>query len=292
VKLAAFRTDGAVRIGVVDGDELVELDVADPALPANWPGVFALGADGRARLEAAVASGRGRRALDGVELAPPIARPGKFLGVGLNYADHVEEAGMDLPATPTVFGKMATSIAGPYDPIQSPTVSEQLDYEGELGLVIGTRCKDVALADAAAMIAGFLVVDDVSVRDWQLDTSQWTVGKSFDTHGPIGPWLTTADEVADPETLGLKTWVDGDLRQDGNTAELIHKIDDMIAVLTTVFTLEPGDILSTGSPRGVGAAHVPPRYLTVGQTVRIEIEGLGAIENRVVAEPPSTTFID
>jgi 2-keto-4-pentenoate hydratase/2-oxohepta-3-ene-1,7-dioic acid hydratase in catechol pathway len=282
VKLAAFRAGGAVRIGVVDGDELVDLGVADPTLPPDWPGVFALGANAREQLDAAVASGRGRQALDGVDLAPPIARPGKFLGVGLNYADHVAEAGMELPATPTVFGKMATSIAGPYDPIHSPSFSDQLDYEGELGLVIGTRCKDVSLEDAAGVIAGFLVVDDVSVRDWQLDTSQWTVGKSFDTHGPIGPWIVTPDELDDPHALGIRTYVNGDLRQESNTGQLIHDSYALVARLSRAFTLEPGDIVATGTPAGVGGAMDPPVYLVPGDVVRVEIDRIGAIENRVV----------
>jgi 2-keto-4-pentenoate hydratase/2-oxohepta-3-ene-1,7-dioic acid hydratase in catechol pathway len=189
---------------------------------------------------------------------------------------------MDLPETPTVFGKMATSIAGPYDPIHSPSVSDQLDYEGELGLVIGTRCKDVSLQDAAGMIAGFLVVDDVSVRDWQLDTSQWTVGKSFDTHGPIGPWIVTPDELDDPHALGIRTYVNGDLRQESNTGHLIHDSYALVARLSQAFTLEPGDIVATGTPAGVGGAMDPPVYLVPGDVVRVEIDGIGAIENRVV----------
>jgi 2-keto-4-pentenoate hydratase/2-oxohepta-3-ene-1,7-dioic acid hydratase in catechol pathway len=282
VRLAAFRLEGATRIGVVDGDELVDLSVADPALTGDWPAVLALGPDGLDRVVRAVSSGLGRSPLADAKLAAPIARPGKFLGVGLNYADHVLESGMEVPDTPTVFGKMATSVVGPYDPIESPAVSQQLDYEGELGLVIGTRCKSVSVEQARSVIAGYLVVNDVSVRDWQLNTSQWTVGKSFDTHGPIGPWIVTRDELPDPHDLAIRTYVNDELRQESNTSHLIHDSFALVSRLSQAFTLEPGDIVATGTPAGVGGAMDPPTFLTSGDVVRVEIDGIGAIENHVV----------
>ena len=159
-----------------------------------------------------------------------------------------------------------------------------MDYEGELGVVIGRRCRHVAAADAMAVVAGYVVVNDLSVRDWQLRSPTHTLGKSFDTHGPFGPWLVTRDEVPDPHALRLRTWVNGELRQDGHTSEMIHRIEDMVAELSTAFTLEPGDVLTTGSPAGVGALMDPPRYLAPGDRVRVEIEGLGHIENPVIEE--------
>jgi 2-keto-4-pentenoate hydratase/2-oxohepta-3-ene-1,7-dioic acid hydratase in catechol pathway len=166
-----------------------------------------------------------------------------------------------------------------------PRVSKALDYEGELGVVIGRRCRHVPRERARDVIAGYLVVNDVSVRDWQLRIPTWTMGKSFDTHGPLGPWLTTADEVGDPHALRLRTWVNGELRQDSNTKHLIFDCFALVEHLSTAFTLEPGDVVSTGTPGGVGIACKPPRLLQVGDVVRVEIDGLGLIENPVVDEP-------
>jgi 2-keto-4-pentenoate hydratase/2-oxohepta-3-ene-1,7-dioic acid hydratase in catechol pathway len=165
-----------------------------------------------------------------------------------------------------------------------PRVSSALDYEGELGFVIGRRCRHVPRGRAHEVIAGYLIVNDVSVRDWQLRVPTWTMGKSFDTHGPIGPWLTSADEI-DPSGLRLRTWVNGELRQDSNTKHLIFDCAAIIEHLSTAFTLEPGDVVATGTPSGVGISMKPPRLLKVGDVMRVEIEGLGALENRVVAEP-------
>jgi 2-keto-4-pentenoate hydratase/2-oxohepta-3-ene-1,7-dioic acid hydratase in catechol pathway len=165
-----------------------------------------------------------------------------------------------------------------------PGVSRQLDYEGELAIVIGQRARHVRGAAARSIIAGFMVCNDVSVRDWQRRSPTGTLGKSFDTHGPIGPWMTTIDEAPAPEGLSIRTWVDGELRQDGNTSDLIYAFEEMIEELSTVFTLEPGDILATGTPRGVGGGFTPPRFLREGQTVKVEVEGLGYIENLVVPE--------
>jgi 2-keto-4-pentenoate hydratase/2-oxohepta-3-ene-1,7-dioic acid hydratase in catechol pathway len=220
-----------------------------------------------------------------VRLEAPIARPPKFLAVGLNYADHVAEAGLETPAHPTIFNKQSTCVTGPGGGVHLPRASHVLDYEGELGFVIGQRCRHVSREDAADVIAGYLIVNDVSVRDWQLRVPTWTMGKSFDTHGPIGPWIVTSDELRDPHQARLRTWVNGELRQDSNTKELIFDCFQLVEHLSTAFTLEPGDVVATGTPSGVGIASKPPRLLEVGDVMRVEIEGIGALENSVVAEP-------
>jgi 2-keto-4-pentenoate hydratase/2-oxohepta-3-ene-1,7-dioic acid hydratase in catechol pathway len=166
-----------------------------------------------------------------------------------------------------------------------------LDYEGELGFVIGRRCRHVARDDAADVIAGYLVVNDVTVRDWQLRTPTWTMGKSFDTHGPIGPWIVTTDELRDPHQLRLRTWVNDELRQDSNTKQLIFDCFELVEHFSTAFTLEPGDIVATGTPSGVGIVQKPPKLLKDGDVVRIEIEGIGQLENPVIAEPAETAFV-
>jgi 2-keto-4-pentenoate hydratase/2-oxohepta-3-ene-1,7-dioic acid hydratase in catechol pathway len=242
-----------------------------------------------ALLRAQATLGAGPRIpLADVRLEAPIARPPKFLAVGLNYADHVAESGVATPEHPTIFNKQSTCVTGPHDPVHLPRASHVLDYEGELGFVIGRRCRHVSRDDAADVIAGYLIVDDVSVRDWQLRTPTWTMGKSFDTHGPIGPWIVTPDEVPDPHQLRLRTWVNGELRQESNTKQLIFNCFSLVEHFSTAFTLEPGDIVATGTPSGVGIAMKPPKLLVAGDVVRVEIEGIGAIENAVVAEPDDT----
>lgn len=287
MKLAAFTREGVTGIGLVEGAEIADLSAADPRLPPDLRAVLEGGDEARKAIAAAALRAR-RHPLAEVRLRAPISAPRKFLGLGLAYRSHAAEVlsrGRELPAHQNWFNKQVTAVNGPYDPIHMPRVSTQLDYEGEVAMVIGRRARHVRQAEAAAVIAGFMVCNDVSVRDWQQRAPTATLGKSFDTHGPIGPWLTTADEIADPHNLRLRTWVDGALRQDGNTAELIYTFGEMIEELSTVFTLEPGDILTTGTPSGVGQYMHPPLWLSVGQTVRVEVEGLGHIENTVIAEP-------
>jgi 2-keto-4-pentenoate hydratase/2-oxohepta-3-ene-1,7-dioic acid hydratase in catechol pathway len=285
MKLCTFHRAGSLRVGVVLDDEVVDLAEAAPELPRELSELLAAG-EGvlRAAAEAA-ARARNRLPLESLRLAAPIPRPPKFLAIGLNYADHVAEAGLETPKFPTVFNKQSTCATGPRDPVHMPRVSSALDYEGELGFVIGRRCRHVPRDRAALVIAGYLVVNDVTVRDWQFRTPTWTMGKSFDTHGPLGPWLTTSDEIGDPHGLRLRTWVNGELRQDSNTKQLIFDCFALVEHLSTAFTLEPGDVVSTGTPGGVGIAMKPPRLLRVGDVVKIEIDGLGALENRVVPEP-------
>jgi len=274
-----------VRTGVVVGDEVVDLTDPSVALPGDMTDFLVAGPAALERAAAAVGSGARRLALAGVRLRPPVPHPVKVLGIGLNYGAHVAETGATPPEYQVWFNKQRTCVIGPGEAIEIPRVSPQVDYEGELAMVVGRRARHVALADAPSVVAGFTVCNDVTVRDWQWRTPTWTLGKSFDTHGPIGPWIVTGDEVGDPHRLRLRTWVNGDLRQDASTDDMIFSCWEQIAYLSTVFTLEPGDIISTGTPAGVGMGFDPPRWLVEGDVVRIEVERVGTLENHVVVEP-------
>jgi acylpyruvate hydrolase len=219
-----------------------------------------------------------------VRLAAPIPRPGKIICIGLNYRDHAAESNAPLPEYPVVFAKYANTVIGPGDAIVLPRVTEQVDYEGELGVVIGATVRDVPEAEALACVAGYVPVNDVSARDYQMRTSQWTIGKTFDTFAPIGPALVTADEVPDPHNLNLRVTIGDEVLQDSNTRHLIFSIPQLIAYLSSVMTLEPGDLIATGTPAGVGAARNPKRWLRAGETVRVEIERLGYLENPVASQ--------
>jgi 2-keto-4-pentenoate hydratase/2-oxohepta-3-ene-1,7-dioic acid hydratase in catechol pathway len=223
--------------------------------------------------------------LSSVRLLAPVPCPEKILAIGLNYAAHVKEGGpRDLPTSQIWFSKQRNSVNGPYDPIQMPRVSTMIDYEVELVVIIGKRCKHVSPSDAADVIFGYCVGNDVSVRDWQRRTPQWTLGKSFDTHGPFGPWITTTDEVADPHALDISCKVNGELRQSSNTQHMLFNIFDQIAELSKAMTLEPGDVIFTGTPSGVGVAMKPPQFLQPGDRVTCEIAVLGRIEGVLTPE--------
>jgi len=293
MKLATFTHLDHTRIGVVRADAMVDLSAAAPGLPTEMIAFLAAGAEAMAEARRAAESGRGHLPLAAVELMAPILRPPKLLAIGLNYADHIAEsrgAGLEAPKFPVFFNKQSTCVIGPGGAIRAPRVSTALDYEGELAFVIGRRCRHVPKERAAEVIAGYTICNDVSVRDWQLRSPTMTMGKSFDTHGPLGPWLVTQDEVGDPHALALRTWVNGELRQDSNTKNLIYDCFDQVEHLSTAFTLEIGDVVSTGTPAGVGAAMKPPRWLRAGDRVRIEIERIGTLENPVVDEPPGTAL--
>jgi 2-keto-4-pentenoate hydratase/2-oxohepta-3-ene-1,7-dioic acid hydratase in catechol pathway len=262
-------------------DEVIDLARAAPDLPVELSALLAQGDSALERVRNVIAGGEHRQTLTAASLAAPIQRPGKFLAVGLNYADHIAETGQETPEFPTVFAKMPTSVAGPYDEVQRPVISDKLDYEGELGFVIGRRCRHVPRGRAHEVIAGYVVINDYSVRDVQLRTSQWVLGKSFDTHGVIGPWIVTADEL-DPGALPIRTLVNGEIRQESNTSNLIFGCFEQVELLSSICTLEPGDVVATGTPSGVGMAS--DRYLVPGDVVRVEIDGIGAIENRIVQE--------
>lgn len=291
MKLATFTHGGLTRIGIVEGDAIVDLSIAAPNLPREMCAFLAAGTETLNAAKQAARSTGGRFALKDVKLEAPILRPPKILAVGLNYKDHIAETGNKTPEFPMIFNKQSTAVNNPGGDIHLPRASEQLDYEGEFAIVIGRYCRHVPKNRAREVIAGYTIVNDVSVRDWQRRVPTFTMGKSWDTHCPLGPWITTADEVGDPHTLDLKTWVNGELRQHSNTGQLLFNCFDLVEHLSTAFTLEPGDIISTGTPGGVAAAMKPPKWLKAGDVVKIAIEKLGEIENRVIAEPENTPRI-
>jgi 2-keto-4-pentenoate hydratase/2-oxohepta-3-ene-1,7-dioic acid hydratase in catechol pathway len=222
--------------------------------------------------------------LDRITLLAPIPRPPKFICVGLNYRDHAAESHSEIPSVPTIFGKFSNTVTAPGGPIVLPRNSTKPDYEAELAFVIGRGGRHIAAENWRRHVAGYTIVNDVSARDFQRATSQWLMGKTFDTFAPMGPWITTADEIADPHALNIRLTLNGELMQNSNTRELIFKIPELVAFLSSVVTLEPGDIVATGTPAGVGFARKPPRWLRPGDDVRISIDGLGELRNPVVAE--------
>ncbi len=221
--------------------------------------------------------------LSEIEFLPVIDRPGKVLAVGLNYRDHAKETGMDLPEVPMIFTKQSTSVLGHQGEIHKPKVSDAVDYEGEMAFVIGKKCRHVSKEEALDVIAGVTICNDVSVRDWQIASPTFTMGKSFDTHCPIGPYIVTMDEISDIHNLKIKTYVNDELRQDSCTDQLIFDCFDLIEHITKAFTLEPGDIIATGTSSGVGV--VLGKYLIPNDVVRIELENVGTLENKVILEP-------
>jgi len=282
MKLVRFTEGGRTRIGkVVDGD-VVDLSGVEGVGPSMRQFLADL-PQMRGVLDAVSSP---KLPIESVKIEVPINDPQKFLAIGMNYKAHAEEAraaGIPIPTSQLWFNKQVSCLNGPFDPVELPSVVEKLDYEIELGVVIGRRCRGVSAAEARSVIAGYLVVNDVSARDWQHRSPTFTLGKSFDTHGPIGPWLTTDDEISDPHALEMILTVNGELRQRWTTDDMIYNIYDQIEYLSTVMTLEPGDILATGTPAGVGAAS--GRFLKTGDVVRATISQLGHIENRVEAVP-------
>jgi len=278
MKLALYEVGAGPRVGVVVGETLIDAGVDGSLvdLIADWP-------DARARIEAHVAMAKARP-ISEVTLRPPVPRPGKIFAIGLNYADHIAETGAETPKNQVWFTKAVTAVNGPFDRIQIARGAPFVDYEVELVAVIGRRARHVSKADAGDVIFGYCVGNDVTERAWQHRTAQWSLGKSFDTHAPIGPWITTADEVGDPHQLALRCLVNGEVRQDSNTRHLVFNVFDQIEHLSQAMTLEPGDLIFTGTPGGVGAAMKPPRFLKPGDVVRCEIERLGAIEATLAAE--------
>jgi acylpyruvate hydrolase len=260
MKLATFRPPGeqGTLSGVVDGDRVTAFGGPDGVRGALASGVMP-------------AVNGPEWVLDDVMLMAPVRHPGTIYAIGVNYAKHAEETGRDAPEAPIVFVKVSGSAAPPSGPIRCPEVVRRLDYEGELAIVMG----------AGGRIGGYCVANDVSARDLQRREPQWTRAKGADTFCPFGPWITTADEVPDPGNLRLRTWVNGELRQDGNTSDLIFGCEELVSFIAQTCTLAPGDLILTGTPSGVGMAMDPPRWLESNDTVRIAIESLGEIEHRV-----------
>ena len=220
--------------------------------------------------------------LDTLELGPPVPDPDKILCLGVNYREHAAEAQQELPAIPMFFAKFRNSLIGPSSPILLPRVSTQIDYEGELAVIIGSRCKEVSEQEALQYVAGYSIMNDVSARDIQLQTSQWTAGKALDTFGPMGPGMVLASDIPDPQTLMLTTRVNGQVVQHESTANMIFSVATSIAFLSSLMTLEPGDIIATGTPSGVGFKRTPPLFLQEGDVVEVEIERIGSIRNPVM----------
>lgn len=285
MKLVTFTQSGSTRIGLLDDAGVVDLSIAAPKLPTDMLAFLEAGSAALETAKHAAGKTTARLALADVKLEAPILRPPKILAVGLNYKDHIAETGRDTPEFPMIFNKQSTAVTGPSDLIHLPRVSDKLDYEGELAIVIGRRCRHVPKNRAAEVIVGYTIANDVSVRDWQRRVPTFTMGKSFDTHCPLGPCIVTADEIGDPHSLELQTWVNGETRQHSNTRELLFDCFDLVEHLSTAFTLEPGDIISTGTPGGVGAAMKPPQFLKAGDVVKISIAKIGTLENHVIAEP-------
>ena len=276
MKIAVYDSGAGPRIGIVLDNRIVDAGLEGPLM--DHLGDWKRHAGRLSGLDPADG-----RPLSEVRLLTPIPRPGKIFAIGLNYADHIAESGMGTPERQVWFTKAQTSVNGPFDPVQASKVSPTLDYEAEMVAVIGRRGKHIPREEAADYIFGYCVGNDVTERAWQHATPQWSLGKSFDTHAPFGPWITTGEEV-DPHALDIRCTVNGEERQASNTRHLVFDVFDQVAHLSQAMTLEPGDVIFTGTPGGVGAAMTPRRFLRPGDVVRVEIEGLGAIENRVEAE--------
>jgi 2-keto-4-pentenoate hydratase/2-oxohepta-3-ene-1,7-dioic acid hydratase in catechol pathway len=282
MRVCRFVHRSTTSVGLVVGGEVFDLAALGPALDGEPALALTAGA---VRIQEAARAAPALPLADVTLLAP--AQPRKYLAIGLNYADHIAESGMEAPQFPVFFNKQVTSVVGPDSDVHMPKVSTLLDYEGELAIVIGRRCRHVSADRAHEVIAGYTIANDISVRDWQVRSPTMTMGKSFDTHGPLGPWLVTADELGDPHDLRIRTYVNDELRQDGNTGDMIYGCFEQVAHLSQAFTLEPGDVIATGTPAGIGAVSqpFPDGLLKVGDIVRVEIDGIGSLSNSVVEEP-------
>lgn len=283
MRLCRFEAQTGSGVGLVLGDEVADLSKVVPQASLNPVDILAAGQAGREMAEKAARSAPRLKLCD-ITLKSPVGRPGKILGIGLNYRDHAKETGREPPATQMWFNKQTTCLNGPFDPVIMPAVSTSLDYEVELVVVVGKRGRHVPRERAMEIVGGYMTGCDYSVRDWQRATQTMIMGKGFDTHGPVGPWITSPDEAGDVSSMRLRCWVNDELRQDGSAGDMIFDIAAQIEHLTKAFALEPGDLLFTGTPAGVGVAHTPPKFLKVGDKVRVEVDRLGAIETTIVQE--------
>jgi acylpyruvate hydrolase len=290
MRLITFALAGEQRLGALAGagsdTRVYDLNRLEPRLPADilafleaGPAAFAL-----AQQALAAAAPDDGLPLAAVQLKAPIPQPRKIICIGQNYLAHAQESNASAPPFPIIFAKFANAVIGPGETIVVPSAVEQPDYEGELAVVIGRRGRNIPQDEALEYVAGYMPLNDVSARDWQMRTSQWVIGKTPDTFCPMGPALVTADEVPDVQNLSLRTIVSGEVLQEGHTSLMIFSVAHLIADMSRVMTLEPGDIIATGTPAGIGAARTPPRWLRPGDVVRIEIECVGVLENGVAAE--------
>jgi 2-keto-4-pentenoate hydratase/2-oxohepta-3-ene-1,7-dioic acid hydratase in catechol pathway len=283
MRIITFEAGGQTHPGVILGDFALDLAAAGFSTVHD---LIKHNVVGQSQLEKLIAEApiAARYRLGDIKLLAPLPQPKKLICVGLNYLDHAKETGAEVPKVPTIFNKFATAVIGPGDNIVLPKVSKAPDYEAELAFVIGQGGRHIAAENWADHVFGYTIVNDVSARDYQKATSQWLMGKTFDTFAPLGPWIVTADEIPDPHVLDIQLDIDGEVLQKSNTRELIFKIPELIAFLSSVFTLEPGDIVSTGTPAGVGFTRNPPRFLRAGEEVTVKIQGIGELRNPVVAE--------
>jgi len=283
LRFVTIQRDGDTEPGVLLDGRVIPIQGAGFASVLE---VIAGGADAQTQVRRWIGGPASSRGLDpaGLTFAAPIPRPPKLICIGLNYRDHAAESKLAIPEVPTMFAKFPTAVIGPGQPIVLPKNSAKPDYEAEFAVVIGRRGRHVAEDRWRDYVFGYTILNDVSARDFQMATSQWMIGKTFDTFAPFGPAIVTADEIADPHNLRISLTLNGETMQDSSTGNLIFKLPQLIAYLSSVFTLEPGDVIATGTPAGVGFARKPPRWLRPGDEVRIQIEGLGELVNPVVAE--------
>jgi|TARA_B100001105_G_scaffold58149_1_gene44582 2-keto-4-pentenoate hydratase/2-oxohepta-3-ene-1,7-dioic acid hydratase in catechol pathway len=292
MRLISFKNGSRNQIGALYKDEVIPFS-QDSSLPEDMLSFLEAGEGALKAARKLFETTHKRIAVNDINILAPISRPPKIIAIGLNYADHLEEIKasgreMEAPKVPMIFNKQSLSVVGPYDDIHDPKVSEMLDYEGELTFVIGKKCRHVPKEKANEVIAGYTIANDVSVRDWQLRVPTFTIGKSFDTHCPFGPAIVTPDEISDPHNLDLLTEVNGEERQKSNTKNLIFNCFDLVEHLSTAFTLEPGDLVLTGTPSGVGG--VEGKFLKEGDIIKISISELGHIKNEVINEPNTTLY--
>lgn len=293
MRLVTYHSEQSWRAGVVIDDRVIDTAAAAQAAALDWDStidwtsnrhIVSMSVDQRSKLITAartLAISNSSHAVDDLTLGPPIVDPDKIICMGLNYRDHAEEAGLPIPKVPLLFAKFRNALTGPASPIVLPGVSQEVDYEAELAVVIGRRCKDVRAADALNTVAGYMALNDVSARDIQMRTSQWLSGKTLDTFAPCGPALVI-DEIDDPQALSVSTRVNGETLQQGNTRDMIFSVVQAIEYISGLMTLEPGDIIATGTPAGVGFKRTPPIYLHAGDVVEVEVEGVGLLRNPVV----------
>ncbi len=284
MRLLTFASNGVSRFGVEVPRGIIDVNAADPQLPASLLAYLQGAETFGSRLAALAASPPAEHfAPAGVTLLAPVQTPQKIICIGLNYRDHAAEVGLPVPEHVTAFAKYANGLIGDGASIELPAQSDKVDYEAELVVVIGQRGRNIAAERAYDYVAGYTIMNDVSVRDYQMRTSQWMLGKTFDTHAPLGPVIVTADEIPDPQTLGIRCSIDGEMLQSSNTSNLIFNVPMLIAELSSIMTLEPGDLIATGTPAGVGTSREPKRWMRAGERVRVEIDIIGALENPIVA---------
>jgi 2-keto-4-pentenoate hydratase/2-oxohepta-3-ene-1,7-dioic acid hydratase in catechol pathway len=287
MRLVSFRRPGREPVaGLLNADgDVIDLHQSDPSLPKSLRQIVAGDPDLLARVRA-TASRRDAVVVAEPRLVAPIPDPPKVVCVGLNYRDHALETRSQIPKEPVIFNKFPTAIIGPTETVRLPRESTQVDFEGELVVVVGKRGRRIPKELAMDHVFGYAIGHDVSARDWQKhkEGKQWLLGKSFDTFAPLGPWVVTKDEISDPHALGIQTRLNGEIMQNSNTGDMIFRIDELIAYVSQVTTLEPGDLIYTGTPAGVGVARMPPRFLKPGDVVEIEIDSLGVLRNPFEAD--------